>query len=88
MSKIEYNGDKGIEIVFKDYKKTLDGELVKHSPEYIQQLKKEGKPLKDWIDPVWEIEEDEDSFIVSNASHDYKYLKSEIGSYSFYDTES
>lgn len=85
--KTTYNGDKGIEITFNTYQIHEDGEITAYRKDYIDDLKKRKIPLKSWIDPVYEIKEDDKNFVVYNASYSYHYLKSEIKEYKFYDTE-
>jgi len=84
--KHEYDGTKGVEIVFKGYQYHLDGELETCDEEYIAQLKKLKIPLTDSIDPVWKIEEKNDNITIYNGNHSYIYLKSEIKEYRFYNT--
>ena len=79
---------KSIEITFKDYQYHEDNELVKYNEEYIEELKSKGKKISTHIDPLLEIIEDDENFIVDNGFHKYSYLKEEIESYIFYPSES
>jgi hypothetical protein len=87
MDKTQYDGKEGIEITFNDYNYTEDGEDCGYDQDWIDSQERAGNPPREWIDPVWEIEEDEDNFIIHASSHQYHYLKSEIKDYKFYDTE-
>ncbi len=88
MTSFKYNGDKGIKIIFKDYQHHEDNELIKYNEEYIEELKSKGKKISTYIDPLLEIIEDDENFIVDNGYSKYSYLKKEIESYVFYPSES
>jgi hypothetical protein len=84
----KYNGNMGIKITFKDYQYHENKKLQKYDQNYVEELKSKGEKISDYIDPVLEIIEDDENFIVDNGYSKYSFLKKEIESYIFYPSES